>query len=93
MDTTALGWAVQRLGAGCSTPGEVVDPHAGLRMHHKLGDQVEQGEPVCTLYAADEGRLAGPLALVRGAVEIRQEWVEPAPLIGEVVTKEVSTVG
>ena len=30
MDTTALGWAVQRLGAGREKAGEPVDPHAGI---------------------------------------------------------------
>ncbi len=86
MHTTAIGWAVQRLGAGRSEPGEAVDPHAGLRMHHKLGDEVRKGEPLCTLYAADEARLAGPLALLRKAVEIGEEWVKPASLIGDILT-------
>ncbi len=88
MDTTAVGWAVQRLGAGRSAPGEAVDPHAGLVMHHKLGDEVREGEPLCTLYAADETRLAEPAAMLREAVEIGDEWIEPAPLIGDVVTAE-----
>ncbi|MGB6722051.1 MAG: thymidine phosphorylase, partial [Terracidiphilus sp.] len=30
MDTTALGWAVQRLGAGREQAGAPVDPHAGI---------------------------------------------------------------
>ncbi len=93
MDTTALGWAVQRLGAGRSSPGEAVDPHAGLRMHRKLGDEVREGEPVCTLYAADDRRLAGPLAIVREAIEVGDEWVEPAPLIGEVITRDSLAAG
>ncbi len=93
MDTTAVGWAVQRLGAGRSSPGEAVDPHAGLVMHHKLGDEVREGEPLCTLYAADESRLAGPLATLREAVEIGEAWVEPAALIGEVVTRETLDAG
>ena len=32
MDTTALGWAVQRTGAGREKAGEPVDPHAGIRL-------------------------------------------------------------
>ena len=89
MDTTAIGWAVQRLGAGRSASGEAVDPHAGLLMHRKLGDEIREGEPLCTLYAADETRLPGPLALLREAIEIGEEWVEPAPLIGDVLTRDI----
>ncbi len=43
MDTTALGWAVQRTGAGREKAGERVDPHAGILFHAKRGAQVRQG--------------------------------------------------
>ncbi len=88
LDTTAVGWAVQRLGAGRSAPGEPVDPHAGLLMHHKLGDEVKAGEPLCTLYAARESLFAEPLALLARAATIGEEPVEPPPLLREVVTRE-----
>ncbi len=88
LDTTAVGWAVQRLGAGRSAPGEPVDGHAGLRMHHKLGDAVKAGEPICTLYAARESLFAEPLTLLARATTIGEEAVEMPPLLGEVVTRE-----
>ena len=34
MDTTKIGWAVQRLGAGREKAGEPVDPHAGIVSTH-----------------------------------------------------------
>ena len=37
MDTTALGWAVQRTGAGREKAGEPVDPHAGILFHARRG--------------------------------------------------------
>ncbi len=88
MDTTAIGWAVQRLGAGRSRPGEPVDPHAGLAVHAKLGERVRAGAPIYTLYAARESLFAEPLALLRDAVVIGDERAEPPPLLGEVVTRE-----
>ena len=33
MDTTGIGWAVQRTGAGREKSGEPVDPHAGILFH------------------------------------------------------------
>jgi pyrimidine-nucleoside phosphorylase len=51
MDTTALGWAVQRTGAGREKAGEPVDPHAGILFHARRGARVERGQPFATLYA------------------------------------------
>ena len=51
MDTTALGWAVQRTGAGREKAGEPVDPHAGIVFHARRGARVEKGpaagHPLC----------------------------------------------
>ena len=61
MDTTALGWAVQRTGAGREKAGEPVDPHAGILFHTGCGAFVEKGQPLATVYAtnADVARRAG----------------------------------
>ncbi len=86
MDTTAAGWAVQRLGAGRARAGEPVDPHAGLRMHAKLGQRVRAGEPLCTLYASSRELLEEPLQLLATAITLTEERVAPPPLLGEVLT-------
>ena len=85
IDTTAVGWAVQRLGAGRAHVSDRVDPHAGLRMHAKLGTQMKAGEPVCTLFAANESLFAEPLTLLRSAVTITDEREEPPSLLGNVI--------
>ncbi len=46
MDTTALGWAVQRTGAGREKAGEPVDPHAGILFHARRGAKVKRGRAV-----------------------------------------------
>ena len=51
MDTTEIGWAVQRTGAGREKAGEPVDPHAGILFHARRGAHVEKGQPIATLYA------------------------------------------
>ncbi len=45
MDTTALGWAVQRTGAGREKAGEPVDPHAGIDFHARRGARLEKASP------------------------------------------------
>jgi pyrimidine-nucleoside phosphorylase len=86
MDTTAAGWAVQRLGAGRTRADEPVDAHAGLRMHAKLGYSVRAGEPLCTLYASSSDLLVEPLRLLAAAVTIKEERLEAPTLLGDVLT-------
>lgn len=88
MDTTALGWAVQRLGAGREKAGEPVDPHAGIVFHAKRGAQVERGRRFATLYATHASMLAEPEALLRRAVRIAKNPPGAVPLIDRVFTKE-----
>ena len=86
IDTTAVGWAVQRLGAGRAHAADTVDPHAGLRMHAKLGTRIKVDEPLCTLFAAHESLVAEQLALLKAAITITDEHEEPPPLLGKIIT-------
>jgi pyrimidine-nucleoside phosphorylase len=86
MDCAQVGWAVQRLGAGRTRPGDVVSAHAGIEMHVKLGDRVEAGQALVTLFSEDEKLLEEPEAMVRGTLQIAGERPEPVSLIREIVT-------
>ena len=88
MDTTALGWAVQRLGAGREKAGEPVDPHAGIEFHAKRGALVEKGQPFATLYATKQEMLTEPAELIRKAVTIAETAPELVPLVSGVFTSE-----
>jgi thymidine phosphorylase len=68
MDTTMLGWAVQRLGAGREKAGEPVDPHAGIVFHARRGAYLEKGQPLATLYATNAGMLDEPESLLKKAI-------------------------
>lgn len=91
MDTTTLGWAVQRTGAGRERAGEPVDPHAGVDFHARRGARVEAGEPLATLYAAEAGLLVEPEALYRRAVTIADAPPAAVPLIGAVFNLETAS--
>ena len=84
METTKLGWAVQRLGAGREKAGEPVDPHAGIVFHERRGAYVEKGQPFATLYATDEEKLAEPIALLHEAVTFAATPPLPVPLVGRI---------
>jgi pyrimidine-nucleoside phosphorylase len=88
MDTTALGWAVQRTGAGREKAGEPVDPHAGILFHARRGAHVERGQPLATIYATTETQLAEPAELLRGALQISTIPPELVPLVSRIITRE-----
>jgi len=90
MDTTALGWAAQRTGAGRKKPGEPVDPHAGILFHAKRCARVERGQPLATVYATTAAQSAEPENLIRRAITIGPEPPEAVDLIGKVFTRETA---
>ncbi len=88
MDTTAIGWAVQRLGAGREKAGEPVDPHAGILFHARRGAWIERGQPLATLYATGPELLAEPVAILKQAVRIAATPPEPVALVSRIFTRE-----
>jgi pyrimidine-nucleoside phosphorylase len=88
MDTTALGWAVQRLGAGREKAGEPVDPHAGIAFHARRGAKVERGQPLATLYATRTDMLAEPVALLQQAIRFSDAPPETVPLVSRVFARD-----
>lgn len=87
MDTTALGWAVQRLGAGREKAGEPVDPHAGIEFHAHLGARVEKGQPLATLYATSAEMQEEAKELVGRAIVIADAPPEEVPLVSRIFTR------
>jgi pyrimidine-nucleoside phosphorylase len=53
-----VGEASVTLGAGRAKKGDPVDHAVGFVIHHKVGDQVEEGQPLFTIHANDAGKSA-----------------------------------
>jgi pyrimidine-nucleoside phosphorylase len=90
VDCEKVGWAVQRLGAGRERAGEPVAAHAGIEMFVKLGEPVQAGQGLCTLFTDEEARFAEPEQLLTSALIISDEPGTPPKLIGETITRENS---
>jgi pyrimidine-nucleoside phosphorylase len=88
MDTTKIGWAVQRTGAGREKAGEPVDPHAGILFHARRGAQVVQGQPIATLYATTSTMLQEPTELLKQAITISTTPPHAVPLVTRIFTRE-----
>jgi pyrimidine-nucleoside phosphorylase len=87
MDCTQVGWAVQRLGAGRARPGDPVSAHAGLEMHAKLGDRLEAGQSLVTLFSDDPALLDEPEQMLRETLHLAAMPPAPIPLIHEIMTR------
>jgi pyrimidine-nucleoside phosphorylase len=90
MDCTQVGWAVQRLGAGRTRPGEPVSAHAGIEIHAKLGDWMENGQPLATLFSDDPALLEEPEQILGQTLQIAPTPPQPIPLIREIISNQDS---
>jgi pyrimidine-nucleoside phosphorylase len=56
VDARTIGEASVSLGAGRAKKSDAVDHAVGFIVHHKVGDKVEQGEPLFVIHANDEAK-------------------------------------
>jgi pyrimidine-nucleoside phosphorylase len=87
MDCKQVGWAVQRLGAGRTKPGDPVSAHAGIESHLKLGQKIEAGQPLFTLFSEEEALLEEPYRMLEATLSIADAPPQKMPLVREIVRK------
>lgn len=78
-----IAWAAFDLGAGREKKGDPIDPAVGVVVHKKVGDPVEVGEAVATVYA--NGSLDSCRERVSRAFAYSSDAVEPLPLFYGVI--------
>jgi pyrimidine-nucleoside phosphorylase len=84
LDAEAVGLAAVALGAGRARLEDRVDPAVGLVVHHKVGDAVERGEPLCTVHEGDRSEPRDRItARLLQAWSIGPEAPGPRPLLLE----------
>ncbi|QPC80890.1 thymidine phosphorylase [Phototrophicus methaneseepsis] len=80
-----IAQAANILGAGRAKKGDPVDHAVGIVVHVKVGDDIEAGQPLLTLYANHASQLEEAKQTVRDAISISQEKSEPLPLFNGLV--------
>ncbi len=88
MDAAQLGLCAQRMGAGRIRKEDSIDPAVGFVLHKRIGDRVEEGEPLATLHAKDENTCMAAQEALLANIYIGDTQVKPEPLIHAVVTKD-----
>lgn len=86
LDALGVGVAAWRLGAGRARADDVIDHAAGIMLHAKPGDWVDEGQPVMTLHAGDGARFARALESLDGAWHIGDAAPQARPLVAERIT-------
>jgi len=80
-----VGEAVVALGGGRAKKGDPIDYGVGVIVHHKVGDQVEAGQPLFTVYASEEEKMTRACEQVQEAHAWSDTPVEPLPLFYGVI--------
>jgi pyrimidine-nucleoside phosphorylase len=85
VNTRSIGFASMNLGVGLGNLPDRVDPSVGLMIHKKIGDWIETGEPLCTLYYGRDDLPAAVVTQVESAFQIGENKAEATPLIRRII--------
>ena len=85
IDAEKIGVASMILGAGRKTKDDTIDPAAGIIVLKKIGDQVDENEPLVILHTNNRDTLEQAAKLVMSAYEISPDRPDVPRLITHVI--------
>jgi len=87
MDAYSIGMVSVDLGAGRRKKEDDVDPEAGIILHKKIGDHVEEGETFATVYTNKKEIIHTALQRMKDAISVENKAPKPLNLITHLVEK------
>ncbi len=85
LNAMEVGIASVILGAGREKKGEPINHAVGVVLHKKIGDYVEEGEPLLTIHADDLDRLEEARKHLLDAYKWSEAEPSPPPLVYEII--------
>ncbi|GAA3125577.1 thymidine phosphorylase [Kribbella aluminosa] len=85
LDALAVGVAAWRLGAGRARKEDPVSAVAGVELHAKPGDRIQEGQPLLTLHTDDPTRIDRALESLTDAIAVADSY-QPGPLVIDRIT-------
>lgn len=85
IEAEKVGLTAMHLGGGRATKESKIDLSVGLVLHKKVGDYVEKGESLATIFAADEDKAAEAAEMLRACYTMTDEPVERPPFIKAII--------
>ena len=84
IEAIEIGIASRDLGAGRHKKGDVLDLSAGIYLHKKVGDFVEKGEKIATIYTEKENEVEGAVNRIKNAYAVSDNREEYKLIIEEI---------
>ena len=84
IEAIEIGIASRDLGAGRHKKGDVLDLRAGIYLHKKVGDFVEKGEKIATIYTEKENEVEGAINRIKNAYAFSDNREEYKLIIEEI---------
>ena len=84
IEAIEIGIASRDLGAGRHKKGDVLDLSAGIYLHKKVGDFVENGEKIATIYTEKENEVEGAINRIKNAYAFSDNREEYKLIIEEI---------
>jgi pyrimidine-nucleoside phosphorylase len=85
IDAQVVGETSVELGAGRAKKTDAIDPAVGIIIHHKVGDQLSQGDVLFTIHANDRKKLEAAKVSLLAAHKWSDTPCEPLPLFYGVI--------
>jgi len=85
IDALDVGLAAVQLGGGRAKKGDAIDQAVGVVLGPKVGDPVQQGQPIYTIHANSTNRLREARQRLLGAFSFSDEPVPTLPLVHQII--------
>lgn len=85
INARVVGETAVALGAGREKKGDPVDHAVGIVVHHKVGDKVEQGQPLFAIHAKSTADAAAARDRLLAAHQWSESECKPLPLFYDVI--------
>jgi thymidine phosphorylase len=83
MNAEEIGLSLVELGGARRRSDDELDLGVGLEVLVRVGDKVDQGQPLVRIFARDEAAAAACRQRLKGAMPVSEEKCAPVPLIFE----------
>lgn len=82
-----IGYSAMRLGAGREKKGDTIDLSAGIMLHCRVGDYVDQSQPIATLYSGQQEKLTRTVQDLETAITVADDPMQPPALVLGIVDR------
>ena len=88
MNTEEIGKISCRLGSGRMTKEDTIDPTAGIYLQKKIGDYVQKGDTIATLYSSRSNQFEQQAKEFIQAIKYNESSIIPNPCIIDIIKSE-----